>query len=93
MESLISGGGDFTMNRIQKFGATLSLLAVAMVAGATSAFATTQSTKDQVTTMATNAFGEATPIVIAVAGAAVALSVALFGSRLVLRAIKGGGRV
>lgn len=53
----------------------------------------TPSTADQVTSMATTAFGEATPIVIAVAGAAVALAVALFGSRLVLRAIRGGGKV
>lgn len=65
---------------------------VAVLFGA-AGVASAQSVQQDVTNMATNAFGQAVPIVLAVAGAAVALSVALYGARLVLRAIKGGGRV
>jgi hypothetical protein len=76
-------------NKIAGFS---SLALIAFVALTTAAYAT-PSNAAQIETMATEAFAEATPIVLAVAGAAVALAVVLFGSRLVLRAIKGGGRV
>lgn len=76
-----------------KIGAAVLLVSVTVLGWAGAAFATPPSNADQIETMATGAFAEATPIVLAVAGAAVALAVVLFGSRLVLRAIKGGGRV
>jgi amino acid transporter len=76
------------MNKVIAFGAVL--LMVVLTGGA--AFADSTVTAN-VTAMATSAFAEATPIVLAVAGAAVGLAVSFFGARLVLRAIKGGGRV
>lgn len=64
-----------------------TVLGVAGVAGAT------PNVTDQITTLATNGFASAVPILLAVAGAAIGLAAAMFGVRKVLGAVKSGGRV
>ena len=76
-----------------KLGAGVGVVVALVVFGLSAVASATPTVKDQVTTMATNGFGEAVPILLAVATAAVALAVAGFGASKVIRAIKGGGRV
>lgn len=77
------------MNKIK----TGLVVALALVLGTGGAAYATPTVQDQVTTMATGAFGDLVPIVIAIGTAAVGVAVAWFAMRLVLRAVKGGGRV
>ncbi len=81
-------GGDF-MNKLNAAVLTV-LLGIGFFGGVASA---TPTVKDQVTSMATDGFGQAVPIVIAIGGAAIALAVAVMGTRWVVRAVRGGGKV
>ncbi len=77
------------MNKI-----SFALLTVALGLGLFGGVASASPTvKDQVTSMATDGFGQAAPIVIAIGGAAIALAVAVLGTRWVVRAVRNGGRV
>ncbi len=73
---------------------TFAVLTVLIgIVGFTGVASATPTVKDQVTSMATDGFGQAVPIVIAIGGAAIALAVAVMGTRWVVRAVRGGGRV
>ncbi len=69
------------------------LTALIGIVGFTGVASATPTVQDQVTSMATDGFGQAVPIVIAIGGAAIALAVAVMGTRWVVRAVRGGGRV
>jgi hypothetical protein len=77
---------------MKKAYVALTILVSSVLFGG-AAYATPPSNAEQLTDMATGAFGEQTPIILAVGGAAVAVAVVLFGTRLVLRVVRSGGRI
>lgn len=68
--------------------AIVSLFGFAGVAGATP-----PTPSEQITTLATDGFGEVTLIALAVAAGAATLAAIWFGIRMVTRTIRNGGRV
>jgi len=79
------------MNKIRNsvLGASIVLASVFGFAGVASA---TPTPSEQVTTMATDAAGDLTPIILGVGGALVAVAVIRFGVRWVLSSVGRGGK-
>lgn len=67
-------------------------IVLASVLGFVSVAGATPTPTEQVTTMATDAAGDLTPIILAVGGALVGVAVIRFGVRWVLSSVGRGGR-
>ena len=79
---------------LRKLGASLAVIATAVVGFAGAAFAQEEplNVTAEVTSLAQEGLSTVAPVILAVAGVAIGLAALMFGVRYVMRAVRSGGR-